>query len=256
MSGALSWLAPLVSAGASIYGAYSANQAGKQQQQAAQQAAQQQAQATQQAQNFQQQAYQGQQDNSQAQLNLLAQMYNQNRADNAPYRAAGQAGLQQYQNNLAMPLEQTPGYQWQQQQAQRAVLANAAANRNVNSGTTLRALQDRAQGIAGTTYGDYMNRLAALSGIGQTANTQGMQASQMYGQNASGVYGQNSGYAGQNAAAMGQYGTQGVGAQNQYLTAGAGAAAGGQINAANALMGGANSLLGYYMQSQRPGATK
>ena len=38
MSGALSWLAPLVSAGASIYGAYSANQAGKQQQQAAQQA--------------------------------------------------------------------------------------------------------------------------------------------------------------------------------------------------------------------------
>ena len=40
MSGALSWIAPLVNAGASIYGAYSANQAGRRQQQAAQQAIQ------------------------------------------------------------------------------------------------------------------------------------------------------------------------------------------------------------------------
>lgn len=87
-------------------------------------------------------------------------------------------------------------------------------------------------GIADQTYGNYMNRLAALSGIGQTAVGQGQQAAQTYGTAGSGVIGQ---------------GTQ---ATNQFLTAGAGAAASGQNQAANALMGGANNLLSYYMSGR------
>ena len=211
MSGALSWLAPLASAGASIYGAYQANRSGQQQQQAATQAGQLSANAT------------------NAQTNLLAQMYNQTRADQAPYRAAGQQGLEAYTQNLSQPFQQTPGYQFMQNEGQRAVMANAAQRGLVNSGGTLRALQDRGMGIADQTYGQYMNRLAALSGIGQTAAGQGAQAAGQYGQAASNVMG------------------QGAQTQGQYLTAGAGAAAGGQNAASNALMGGANNLLSWYM---------
>ena len=214
MSGALSWLAPLAQAGASIYGAYTANQAGQSQQRAAQQASQ------------------VQQQGNDAQMNLLAQMYNQNREDAAPYRAAGLSGLDAYQQNLQGDFRNTPGYQFQQQEGMRAVMANQAANRNVNSGATLRALQDRSMGIADQGYGQYMNRLASLSGIGQTAVGQGQQASQNYGQSASNAIGQN------------------VAAQGNYLTAGAGAAASGQNQAANALMGGANNLLSYYMSGR------
>lgn len=214
MSGALSWIAPLVNAGASIYGAYTANQAGRRQQQAAQQAGQQ------------------QQASTDAQMNLLAQMYNTNRADAAPYRAAGQAGLEAYAGNLSQPFQQTPGYQFMQNEGMRGVMANAAANRMVNSGATLRALQDRSMGIADQTYGQYMNRLAALSGIGQTAVGQGQQAASGYGTAGAGVLGQN------------------AQAQGQYLTGGAGAAASGQNQAANALMGGANNLLSYYMMGR------
>lgn len=211
MSGALSWLAPLASAGASIYGAYSANRAGQQQQQAAQQAGQLSSNAT------------------NAQTNLLAQMYNQNRQDAAPYRAAGQAGLDAFAGQLSQPFDQTPGYQFTQNEAMRGVMGQQAARGLVNSGGTLRALQDRAAGIASQGYGDYMNRLAALSGVGQTAVGQGQQASQGYG----------------NAA--GQAMAQGAGMQGQYLTGGAGAAASGQNQAANALMQGSNNLLSYWM---------
>jgi hypothetical protein len=233
MSGALSWIAPLVNAGASVYGAYSANQAGQQQQRAAQQASQVQANAT-------NQASQLQANTAQQQMNLLAQMYNQNRDDQAPYRAAGQAGLDAYAQNLSQPFQQTPGYQFAQNEGMRAVMANQAAARNVNSGATLRALQDRGMGIADQTYGQYMNRLAALSGMGQTAVGQGQQAANSYGQTGSSVLGQN-------ASALGQYGLTGAQQQNNYLTQGTGAAAGGQVSGANALIGGANNLLSYYM---------
>jgi hypothetical protein len=210
MSGSLSWIAPLLQGGASLYGAYTANQAGRTQANAANQAAQTQANST------------------NAQLNLLAQMYNQSRDDMAPYRSAGQAGLGAYAANLAQPFQQTPGYQFLQNEAMRGVMANQSARGMVNSGATLRALQDRAAGIADQSYGQYMNRLAALSGIGQTAAGQGASAAQGYGGQAAGVMG------------------QGAQAQNQFLTQGAGALASGQNQAANALMGGANNLLSYW----------
>jgi hypothetical protein len=204
------WLGPLIQGATSLYGAYAANQAARTQANAAQQAAVQQQGATDQ------------------QLNLLQQIYNQNRADQAPYRAAGQQAVGQYAAQAAMPFQQTPGYQFTQDEAMRGVMANASARGLVNSGATLKALQDRAASLADQTYGNYMNRLAALSGIGQTATGATGAMGQGYAQGAAGVIG------------------QGTSAANNYLTQGAGAIASGQNQAANALMGGANNLLSYW----------
>jgi hypothetical protein len=201
------WLGPLIQGAASLYGAYTADRNGQRMSGTAQNAAN----ATQAA--------------TDQQLNLLTQIYNQNRADAAPYRAAGQQALGQYAANVAMPFTQTPGYQYTQDEAMRAVMANQSARGLVNSGSTLRALQDRAANLADQNYGNYMNRLAALTGIGQTATGQGMAAGQGYGGQASGVIG------------------QGTAAANNFLTQGAGALASGQNQAANALMGGANNIL-------------
>lgn len=236
MSGALSWLAPLASAGASIYGASQANRAGQQQNNAALQAAQMQA-------NAANQAAQAQANTTNAQTNLLAQMYNQNREDQAPYRAAGQNALTAYMQNLEGGFQNTPGYQFMQNEAQRAVMANAAAGRNVNSGATLKALQDRSAGLADQTYGNYMQRLGAAMGMGQNAAAQTGSAAQNYGATTANVLGQGT-------QATNNLLTQSAGLQGNYLTAGAGAQASGQNQAANALMGGANNLLSYYMMGR------
>lgn len=204
------WLGPLIQGATSLYGAYSANQAANRQNNAAQQAMAQQQGATDQ------------------QLNLLTQIYNQNRADQTPYRQAGQQAVGQYAAQVGNGFQQSPGYQWTQDEAMRGVMANASARGLVNSGATLRALQDRSANLANQEYGNYMNRLAALSGIGQTATGQTGAMGQSYGGQASGVIG------------------QGTAAANNYLTQGAGALAGGQIQGANALMSGANNLLAYW----------
>lgn len=209
------WLGPLIQGATSLYGAYTANQAGNRQAQAAQQAAAQQQGATAQ------------------QVNLLQQIYNQNRADATPFRQAGTQAVGQFAAEAARPFTETPGYQFAQQEAMRGVLANASSRGLVNSGSVLRALQDRSVNLADQTYGNYMNRLAALSGIGQTAAGQGMAAGQSFG--------------GQAAGAM----QQGVGAANNFMTAGAGAQASGMTQGANALMGGANNLLAYWGQQER-----
>ena len=202
------WLGPLIQGATSLYGAYTANQAGQRQQQAAQQAMGQQQASTDQ------------------QLNLLTQMYNQQRQDSTPYREAGQQAVGQFAGQVGGGFQTSPGYEFAQNEAMRGVMANQSARGLVNSGSTLRALQDRSVGLANQEYGNYMNRLASLAGLGQTASSG--QAGQMYGQQAAGVMGQ---------------GTQ---AANNYMTQGAGAAASGQVQGANALMGGANNLLSYW----------
>jgi hypothetical protein len=211
MSGFLSALGPLLSAGASIYGAVSANNAAKAQQQAIQQAAQ------------------TQQRGTDAQVNLLRQMYEQGRADLAPYRAAGTSALGTYAGQVNQPFQVSPGYQFAQDEGMRAILNNQATRGMLGSGQTLRATQRFGQGLANQEYGTYLNRLAALSGIGQTAATTGAQGAQTYGGQAAGAMGQ-----GTNALAN--------------LAVGQGAARASGINAgANALMGGANNLLAYFM---------
>lgn len=114
------------------------------------------------------------------------QQFQQQRADLAPYREAGLPTLEA-QNallglagpdaaNAAMAqFTQSPGYQWQLDQGLRAVDAGAAARGILNSGATLKAEQAYGSGLAAQEFGNYYNRLMALTNLGETAAAGGAQ---------------------------------------------------------------------------------
>lgn len=166
-------------------------------------------------------------------------MYQQQRADQAPWREAGQNALGQIQNNMGYynqpftqsQFQQDPGYQFDLQQGQQALQRSAAAKGGLVGGQAMTALSDYSQNQASNEYSNAynrfntdrtnsFNRLATIAGLGQTAN----------GQTAS---------AGQNAANQ-------IG--NNTMSAGAASAA-GQMGSANAITGGignaANSWMNY-----------
>jgi hypothetical protein len=97
-----------------------------------------------------------------------------------PYTEAGQQGLTATTDLLglngpdaadaAMKMYQTsPGYQWQMEQGLRGVDAGAASKGILRSGATIKAEDTFAQGLANSDFGQYYNRLSALSGQGLTA---------------------------------------------------------------------------------------
>ena len=72
-------------------------------------------------------------------------------------------------DDLMAYLEGTPGYKFQSQQGQKAILANARALGLGESGGTATQLGDFvAQGVAGPAFQSHINQLANLSGTGQT----------------------------------------------------------------------------------------
>lgn len=85
-------------------------------------------------------------------------------------------------------LESTPGFQFQKQQGDSAINAAAAANGTLNSGNQDIALSNYNQGLAGTTYQNYVQNLLPYMGLAQNS--------------ASGIAGVNTGQAAANA---GQY---------------------------------------------------
>jgi hypothetical protein len=85
-------------------------------------------------------------------------------------------------------LENTPGYQFQLQQGDASINAAAAANGTLNSGNQMLALSNYNQGLAGTTYNNYVNQLQPYLGASNAA--------------AGGIAGVNTGQANANA---GQY---------------------------------------------------
>jgi hypothetical protein len=150
------WVGPLVNAG---LGAWGASQASNAQTAGYQQAAQ----------------------TANNALQLQGQIYNQNRADLAPWRQYGQAGLAQFANSIGPSFQQSPGYQFAMDQGVRALDRSAAARGSLDSGAQRMALTRFGQGLANQEYGNYQNRLAALAGIGQTAAGQGVQAGMGFG---------------------------------------------------------------------------
>jgi len=78
--------------------------------------------------------------------------------------------------------EASPGYQFRMDEATKAIERSAAARGSLRSGATMDALQRRAQGVASDEYQNYANRLAALAGVGQTANASNAAAGQAYAQ--------------------------------------------------------------------------
>lgn len=120
------------------------------------------------------------------------QMYNQQRADNAPYReggygaystlqgllglggdpAAGQAAFDQYKDST--------GYQFRLGEGTRSVENSAAARGGLNSGATLKALTQYGQNFASNEFGNYLNQLQGVIQPGQQALSQNAQAGQNY----------------------------------------------------------------------------
>lgn len=115
-----------------------------------------------------------------------------------------QGGLQQYYNTPGYQLtngmgavnqfQTSPGYQFAVNQALNQVQGNAASRGLLDSGAALRAMTDRAQGMANQEFGnwqtrqnqmynDYQNRLAGLAG-GSTGSEMAYNLGQGRGANA------------------------------------------------------------------------
>lgn len=77
----------------------------------------------------------------------------------------GAAGNQQ----ALQTLQNTPGYQFQLQQGDNSINAAAAANGTLNSGNQLTALSNYNQGLAGTTYNNYVSQLQPFLGASNAA---------------------------------------------------------------------------------------
>lgn len=183
--------------------------------------------------------------NAENQASELSQsQYEQTRADQTPYRDAGNKALSQLSTGIAPGGEFTksfsglgdlsadPGYQFRMDQGMRGVDAGAAARGGVLSGAALKAEQrfgqDYASGEYENAFNRYtsqqtnaFNRLASVAGIGQTSANQ--------------------------TAAAGQ---ANVNAQTDALVGSANASAAGSVGSANAVTGGINSLANWYQQQQ------
>lgn len=140
--------------------------------------------------------------------------------------------------------QQSPGYQWGVDQAMQQVQRNGASRGLLESGSVMRAMGDRAQGMANQDfnnwqnvqnqqYGNYQNRLQGLS-AGPTGAD--------YAFNTGGAMGQNAMASGSNMASLlGNQGSAGYGAtmntggamSNNILQAGSQQAQIGATNQAN-----------------------
>jgi hypothetical protein len=130
-------------------------------------------------------------------------MYDQTRADQAPYRALASdvalPGIKSFLANNNSPITaqevmSDPGYQFGLDQGTRTLQNSAAARGGLYSGATLKALNRYGNDYATTKFGDtfnrintdrtnQFNRLATAAGIGQTANNQVALAGQNYTNN-------------------------------------------------------------------------
>lgn len=140
-------------------------------------------------------------------------IFQQQREDTEPWRLVGQNALARLADSLGilspdMKFQETPGYQFAFDEGMRAVENSAAARGTRLSGNQLRALTQYGQGMANQEYGNWLNRLAAASGTGQTAVGQTNAAGANYASNMANLIGQQgaaraSGYVGQANAVTG-----------------------------------------------------
>lgn len=117
------------------------------------------------------------------------------------------------------------GYQFELGEGQKAVDRSAAARGGALSGRAIKEAQRYSQGLASTRVGDYLNRLAAMAGLGQTATS-----------------------------TAGGYGMQTAGNVGGLLQSSGAARGSGYINAGNAwgdALGSLGQIYGDYQQSQQ-----
>lgn len=132
-------------------------------------------------------------------------MYNQSRNDLSPYRQTGVDALGQMAKLYGIPqygsdgkqvagssqadysgFTDSPDYKFAFDEGSRAVNAGLSARGLGNSGRAMKELTRYGQGMASQQLGNYVNRLAAMAGVGQTATNQtgalGASAAQSAGQ--------------------------------------------------------------------------
>lgn len=128
---------------------------------------------------------------------LQGKMFQQQRADQEPWRQAGMGALSQLGNAdfqrdfQASDFTKDPGYDFRMQEGAKALERSAAARGSLQSGGTLKALSRYGQDFASNEYNNAynrfnadrdrrFNRLSSLAGVGQTANSQVAAAGQNY----------------------------------------------------------------------------
>ncbi|MDP5216696.1 hypothetical protein Q5Y75_05655 [Ruegeria sp. 2205SS24-7] len=130
-------------------------------------------------------------------------------------------GAQRMMDRRRFSFEQDPGYQFRLDEGTKAMERAAAARGLRLSGATMKGIGDYASGLASQEYGNAFNRLASISGTGQTATNQQIGAGQNYA----------------------------AGASNAFLNAG-NARASGYTNTANAFNNTLGDVGGLYMMNQ------
>lgn len=119
---------------------------------------------------------------------------------NGPQGSA--AALQAFQNS-------NPGYQFQLQQGENAILANQAKTGQLNSGNTNLDLQTYGQGLANQSYNQYVQNLlpylgasnSAAQGVGSLYSNLGTNLNNSFSQQGNAAYGANASIGNANANA-------------------------------------------------------
>lgn len=112
-----------------------------------------------------------------------------------PSGVAGQTGYPTAQPTQAQPFDPfedfyaSPDYKFRLQEGMKAIERSAAARGGLRSGATMKAIGNYSQGVAAGEWGNYVNRLSALAGIGQQATQDTAQIGQNYAGNMSNIYG-------------------------------------------------------------------
>lgn len=223
--------------------------------------------------------------------NTLSNIFGQQTANLNPYLATGATAANAMSNAIsaggslagsyslptAADVMNTPGYQFQLQQGTQAAKQAAAASGQLQSGGTMKALDQYSQGLASTYYqnavsnslnayqtnfSNTLNSLNAAGNMGLQGSSMYNQAAQNYGNNTNSNYMNAAQYMGntgmQGAQLQGQFGLQGntsagqlnlqgsQDANNYYMQGAGGQAAGimGQGNAYAGMVGGIANGLG------------
>ena len=107
------------------------------------------------------------------------------RSDLAPFREAGVNALNQLVASLGGGFQESDAFRFNLGRGIDAINRTAAARGKALSGEAVRGAVDFASGLASGEINNFLNRLASLAGIGQTATT----ATGSFGANAAGNIG-------------------------------------------------------------------
>lgn len=138
-----------------------------------------------------------------------------------PGQAGGNKPKQQRMTAGYDGFRASPGYEFRQSEAMKAIERSAAARGALRSGGTMKAMARYADNLASSEYENYANRLAALAGVGQAAT-------------------------GSTAAA----GAQAASGMSQAYTNAGNARASAYQNTGNAINEGVGNIAGWYLYNQ------